>query len=302
MNLRIGRSDPQTTGLICISGCPDHRERLNRFLDVRRQTPARMLSISACRPAAFHREDGVSGKFCAASAKDGRTRAIRVHPLDCNLSIRKIQVTVSTRLEPVKSSTSKQRADTRPQFLAGNLALDFLNTRVSIDGELVDLLQTDQDVLVWLEDAGFRAPNLALRQAPLSLLRNARVLRENLRLFIESRKAGRRADPEILNNFLSYAQSHPRLIWKNSRSLTLERVHGQGTSESLLAPIAEAAAVLLTSADFRLVKRCEGEGCVLWFIDKTKSHRRRWCSTKICGNRHKVAAFRQRLRHHGTHA
>jgi predicted RNA-binding Zn ribbon-like protein len=42
------------------------------------------------------------------------------------------------------------------------------------------------------------------------------------------------------------------------------------------------------------VKRFEGEACILWFADQTRSHHRRWCSTKICGNRQKVAAYRKR--------
>jgi len=57
---------------------------------------------------------------------------------------------------------------------------------------------------------------------------------------------------------------------------------------------AEAAAELLAEGDFELIRRCESESCVLWFYDRTKSHRRRWCSMASCGNRHKVAAFRSR--------
>jgi len=33
---------------------------------------------------------------------------------------------------------------------------------------------------------------------------------------------------------------------------------------------------------------------VLYFYDTTKNHRRQWCSTAACGNRHKVADFRKR--------
>lgn len=46
--------------------------------------------------------------------------------------------------------------------------------------------------------------------------------------------------------------------------------------------------------DFNLVRKCEDSDCVLWFVDKTKAHRRRWCSMALCGNRNKVASFRQR--------
>jgi predicted RNA-binding Zn ribbon-like protein len=131
---------------------------------------------------------------------------------------------------------------------------------------------------------------------PLSLLRSARILRENIRSLVEKRKAGVRGDPSLLNSFLDHAKSRPRLVWKRPRSLAIERIRQQETLEALLAPIAEAAAVLLATADFRFVKRCEDQTCVLWFSDQTKSHHRRWCSVLLCGNRHKVAAYRKRRR------
>ena len=40
-----------------------------------------------------------------------------------------------------------------------------------------------------------------------------------------------------------------------------------------------------------------GDGLLLdqlMFYDRTKSHKRRWCSMALCGNRHKVAEFRKR--------
>jgi predicted RNA-binding Zn ribbon-like protein len=198
----------------------------------------------------------------------------------------------------VKSLISKQRAGSRLQFLAGDLALDFLNTRVRVGGEIRDLLQTDEDVLAWLQQAGLPAPKAAPQSEPLLLLRAARSLRENIRLLLEKRKARRLGDPSVLNEFLAFAQSHPELIWDRANSLTIRRVWQRDGNDAGLARIAEAAAALLATADFNLVKRCEGETCILWFLDQTKSHHRRWCSTKTCGNRHKVAAYRKRLRDH----
>jgi predicted RNA-binding Zn ribbon-like protein len=180
--------------------------------------------------------------------------------------------------------------------LAGHLALDFLNTRMRINGEIVDLLQRDHDVLHWLNQAGLSAPKVGPHAARMSLLHSARTLRENIRSLVEKRKAGKRGDPSLLNRFLAGAQSHPRLIWNKPHSLQLEKVSRKDTAEAILAPVAEAAADLLATADFNLVKRCEDNTCVLWFSDKTKSHRRRWCSMEICGNRQKVAAYRRRLR------
>jgi predicted RNA-binding Zn ribbon-like protein len=53
---------------------------------------------------------------------------------------------------------------------------------------------------------------------------------------------------------------------------------------------------LITQEDASLLKSCSGSGCTLWFLDRTKAHRRLFCSATACGNRAKVAAFRQRQR------
>lgn len=196
----------------------------------------------------------------------------------------------------MKSSIANRTKDFRPQFLAGDLALDFLNTRIKVGGELRDFLQTNEDVYAWLERAGVPVTATGCNAAPPGLLREARELRENIRSLVEKRKAGRRGDPSVLNNFLRLAESHPQLEWNRPHVLTVERIRRHMGPEAILAPVAEAAAVLLATADFNLVKRCEGDTCVLWFADRTKSHHRRWCSTKICGNRHKVAAYRKRRR------
>jgi predicted RNA-binding Zn ribbon-like protein len=185
----------------------------------------------------------------------------------------------------------------RAMFVAGDLALDFLNTRMRVGGEIRDCLQTDEDVLAWFKQAGLSPGTLAAGARPLALLESARTLREAIRSLVEARKAGRRGNPSALNEFLRHAESHPRLVWGRPRSLAIERVRRAGTPEALLAPVAEAAAALLATADFALIKPCEGETCVLWFLDETRSHHRRWCSPAICGNRHKVAAYRKRRRH-----
>jgi predicted RNA-binding Zn ribbon-like protein len=97
-----------------------------------------------------------------------------------------------------------------------------------------------------------------------------------------------------LNKFLGEAKSHLKLRQDREGSLAIDRVWEHRTPQQALAPVAEAAAKLLATGDFELVRRCESETCVLWFYDRTKSHHRRWCSMASCGNRHKVAAFRKR--------
>jgi predicted RNA-binding Zn ribbon-like protein len=200
-------------------------------------------------------------------------------------------------MNPVRKTLSpKELGRSRALFLAGHPALDFLNTRTRVNDDVVDLLQSDEDVLIWLRQAGFPAPAIDGKIGPSALLRSARRLRESVRSLVEKRKSGKWGDPSILNSFLAASRSYPQLVWRKSTTLTIETVRRQQTAESILAPIAQAAANLLTTADFELVKRCKDDMCVLWFSDQTKSHSRRWCSMEMCGNRHKVAAYRVRDR------
>lgn len=75
----------------------------------------------------------------------------------------------------------------------------------------------------------------------------------------------------------------------------VERWH-LSSADSILALIAFHIATLITQEAPDLLKSCAGPDCTLWFIDRTKAHRRVFCSPATCGNRVKVAAFRQRQR------
>jgi predicted RNA-binding Zn ribbon-like protein len=188
----------------------------------------------------------------------------------------------------------KELPKSRALFIAGHPALDFLNTLMRVNQEFVDLLQTNEDVLVWLKQAELPGPGTELKTAPLSLLRSARRLRETIRSLTEKRKIGRRGDPSVLNSFLAASRGYRQLVWNVPHAPNIEMVWRQNTSASILEPVAEAAADLLATANFTFIKRCDDRNCVLWFSDQTKSHQRRWCSMEMCGNRHKVAAYRKR--------
>jgi predicted RNA-binding Zn ribbon-like protein len=179
-------------------------------------------------------------------------------------------------------------------FLGDHPAMDLINTVARPANEVIDLWQSDADVLRWLSLTGVLQTDDIPKLRPGSLVESARRLREVVRTIIHRRKKSRQPDLAPLNDFLAQASSFTRLAKSPSGPLELERRYNARTPEQLLAPLAESAAAFIATADFDLVRPCEGEGCILWFYDRTKSHRRRWCSMEVCGNRHKVAAFRSR--------
>lgn len=181
-----------------------------------------------------------------------------------------------------------------PEFrtLGDHPALDMINTVERAENGLLDRWQADADVQAWLELAGL-AP--ARRGVPKGLLEAARALRETVRAAIAQRKAGNTLKLNALNRALAAGGSHQVLEQdETGAGLALSRHYAAQTPEQWLVPAAEAAADLLAQGDFELVRKCESDACSLWFYDRTRSHRRRWCSMALCGNRHKVAAFRQR--------
>jgi predicted RNA-binding Zn ribbon-like protein len=118
-------------------------------------------------------------------------------------------------------------------------------------------------------------------------------LRDAVRKVVLDRKAARPLDFAPLNRALSHASRHIELVTSED-GIAITSRYSTETADSILAPLAEAAADLLMNVDFKLVRKCEDADCVLWFVDRTKSRRRRWCSMALCGNRNKVAAFRRR--------
>jgi predicted RNA-binding Zn ribbon-like protein len=185
------------------------------------------------------------------------------------------------------------RSPEPPPLLADHPALDLLNTVVQIGGVPIDFLQSDTDVLHWLRRMGFVVANEVLAFRQDSLRDAARELREMVRALIEQRRAGKLMDVAALNAFLACG-SHALVLIEDSNALRVARKFETHTAEQCLLPLAEAAAQLLVENDFKHVRRCEHPECTLYFYDRTKSHRRRWCSMTACGNRYKVARFREK--------
>jgi predicted RNA-binding Zn ribbon-like protein len=190
----------------------------------------------------------------------------------------------------LKDATNENHLD----FVGDDLAINFINTRRMVEGQLTDTLQSDSDVKVWLRRLEVPVAKGSLPFGDGVLLRGARGLREIALAAVQERKSGRKPSLVPLNRFLADAPSHAALTTDDARNIHVTRVYGKETVEAFLAPLAEAVAALLANGDFDLVRHCEGNACVMWFYDRTKGHRRRWCTSTGCGNRAKVAAFRAR--------
>ncbi len=180
-------------------------------------------------------------------------------------------------------------------MVGDHLALDLLNTEMRVGNESVDLWRSGEDVHAWLERCGLVASVSIAAAEKQRLLVQARELRTLARQLIEQWKNGQMGDVQPLNKFLDAYLSAPQVTSDDTGKLSLTRVAKADPVANLLGPVAEAVAQLLTDGELELVKKCAHPECILWFYDRTKSHKRRWCSMASCGNRHKAAQFRKKV-------
>jgi len=200
-------------------------------------------------------------------------------------------------------------------FVAGAVALDFLNSIATPLDEAVDWIGNGEGYLVWLKAAGLiSAADLQAIQKSMSVKQldsaaaKARGLRDWFREFVlehQGRKlpAAALAKLQRLNDLLR----EDEIFWKieaakvgprtdRMRVFEVAPQRRWTSAQALLLPVAEAMAKLVCSADFRDVKPCEGKNCTLLFLDETRRRARRWCSMAVCGNRAKQAEHRKRAK------
>jgi predicted RNA-binding Zn ribbon-like protein len=191
-------------------------------------------------------------------------------------------------------------------FVGGHPAVDFLNTAYAPGGQLVETLGDGRALLDWMvraklleESESATLQRRFTRKALDALAQEAREVREWARTWLTAWRAnpGRDYSDEIavLNKLLARETRGREVIAAKRRLALLDRSRFEDAS-ALLAPIAVEIARLVTQEDPSLVKACAGADCTLWFLDRTKAHRRMFCSAASCGNRAKVAAFRIRQR------
>ena len=188
-------------------------------------------------------------------------------------------------------------------LLGGRLAVDFANAPsypgtpdrdLSWEG-LVTFLEVSRIVSA---DRG--AQLLTLPQsdprAAFAVLSRAVRLRDALRRSFGAMVRKERVVPEWVhpvNEVLRITEGHDELV-QNNGSWKLEFIAREGGLDWLLAAIARSAAEILVEGAEARVRICANPGCGLFFCDTSRTHRRRWCSMAICGNRHKVASFARR--------
>jgi predicted RNA-binding Zn ribbon-like protein len=149
----------------------------------------------------------------------------------------------------LKAPTNEDHLD----FVGDDLAINFINTRRMVEGQVTDTLQSGRDVKDWLRRLEVPVAKGTLPFSDSVLLRRARELRETALTAVKDRKSQKIPSLVALNRFLKDAPSRVVLTTDDANNLRVTRVYGKETVEAFLAPVAEALATLLAAGEFDLV-------------------------------------------------
>lgn len=190
--------------------------------------------------------------------------------------------------------------------IGDDLAVDFANT-VHSPGKPAGSLHSWADLVDFLELRGGVAPADGARLRAMGetdarrcaeAFSRALHLREIIRAMLDAmaRKRALRAGwVAEVNEALAWGADAPRLV-RQAAGWRLGSSPGPAGPLGVLGPVARSIADLAVSGRSVEIRKCANPRCVLYFRDRSRTRRRRWCSMAVCGNRMKVAAH---FRRHG---
>jgi predicted RNA-binding Zn ribbon-like protein len=187
-----------------------------------------------------------------------------------------------------------------PDHVAGHLALELCNTKALwglptereylLDFTVLALWAREHGVLTAGEAAAARGDGLTERQRAAEL-RRVRSLRRAVFTAATRRGDDQEAALEQVRGFVARAVARSPYRAGPGGALALTAPFGPTAVADRLAL---AAHDLLERYGPDAVGLCASEACGWVFLDT--SHRRRWCSMAVCGNRAKVRRFAERHR------
>jgi predicted RNA-binding Zn ribbon-like protein len=174
---------------------------------------------------------------------------------------------------------------------AGRLSLDLWSTLLWRYRAPVEQLQTPDDLVRWLDEAGVRPVPAVVRDRDV---RAARTLREAIYAVAHDRIAGRPLDEELLatiNATAARPDPAPALAAHGGAAWSAD-----APVSAALSRIARDAIELLAGPSDGRLRECAASDCAFLFLDASRPGTRRWCAMNRCGNREHVREHRRRHR------
>lgn len=179
------------------------------------------------------------------------------------------------------------------KFVAGNLALDFVNTvayRFHPE-KRKDHLLTAEEVRRWANQAHHPyRHDIGCFPITRLVLRRVRIIREQIFTIFHAIAEGKAIPPDPVRQVddAFRASQTKRCLWTRRHTADWTWRPSATCSDFLLYPVLVAATDLLTSGSIESVRQCADPSCGWLFLDRSNAGKRRWCTMADCGNRNKV--------------
>ncbi|MFD9729823.1 CGNR zinc finger domain-containing protein [Streptomyces sp. NPDC059072] len=176
------------------------------------------------------------------------------------------------------------------RFDSGRVCLDLVATERIRDG---DGLRT------WLAGAGLVPDRTPLARVGPDWVAAFQALSRDVEALVRAELDGAEPEEAALARVNALAAGPPPGLCavRDQDGHLVRELCGGVECGALLAAVARDAVELLTDpGDLALLRACAGDGCARLYLDTSRGHRRRWCSSELCGNRERVARHRRRAR------
>lgn len=192
-------------------------------------------------------------------------------------------------------------------LVAGNVALDFINTVTARDTSPRDWLDGYQSLLEWARfSPEFKAKDLdalsrkaeqdpaGAKAAIARAIRFRETLCRSIYAVLGEGVSGEEDRREIERAY-QVAMKSVRFDWGPTGCKLTWTAEGSGLD--LITHVASVHAVyLLAHLDTDRLRICDGENCGWVFLDTSRNGRRRWCDMATCGNVAKARRHYHRTR------
>lgn len=182
--------------------------------------------------------------------------------------------------------------DSKMITLGGATWINLANTLMMRDGQRVDLLQSRDGALRWLEGNGLLQGELPQdsdgEAISGTLLRLRDICADALS---DLRREGRLSDRTFAR--LEQESGALAVTVRMEREGGVPRLiqEGRSVSDRIVYEVLRSLADTLAHYPPDRIRKCEHHACMLHFVDTSKGGKRRWCSMELCGNRRKAADF-----------
>jgi predicted RNA-binding Zn ribbon-like protein len=188
----------------------------------------------------------------------------------------------------------------------GLLCLDFINTVQTRKKDVFyEYLQDYETFLQWCskvniisadELAEFEEIIKSLPQKAASAYKRIIEIRELLYKFFSAKSAGEAIDEPVLNEFNALlAEALQHMGFENSsRGLVATWLNPERDLTAPLWKVFKSAYDILVADGSKYVKECSA--CGWLFLDKSRTHTRRWCNPLECGSVDKATRYYHRMK------